>query len=93
MHILRRGCLQLGTVEIRRKIIDRERSRSTCLDGRDNVRKVFLSSPFSDELCETVVPFFGDDLGLESMCFGFGAFGARGFELADAELGERPVVI
>ena len=76
-----------------RHIIDRERSRSTCLDRSANVRKVFLPCPFSDELRELVVPFCGDDVGFESVGFGFGAFCARGFELAHAKFGERPVVI
>lgn len=52
---LRRGWLQLPSVEIRRQIIDRERPWSTCLDRRDNVRKVFLPGPFSNEFCELLV--------------------------------------
>lgn len=90
---LRPRCLQRRTVAIRRPIIDRERSRSPCLDRSANVRKVFLPSPFSDELREFIVPFGGDDVGFESVRVGFGAMCAGGFELADAELGERPVVV
>ena len=91
--VRRPRCLQRRTVAIRRPIIDRERSRSPCLDRSANVRKVFLPGPFSDELCELIVPFGGDDVGFESVRVGFGAMRAGGFELADAKLGERPVVI
>lgn len=92
-HAIHRGCIQLGGIGIRRQIIDRKRSRLTCLDGRDNICKVFLPSPFSDEFRDIVVSFCGDNLGFKPVSFGFGAFCTRGFELADAELGERPVIV
>ena len=93
MRTVRPGCLQLGGVKVCRHITDRERSWSTCLNGRDNVRKVFLSGPFSDEFCEIVVPLCSDDVGFELVRFGFRAFCARRLELADTKLGERPVII
>ena len=43
-------------VKARRHTMDRERSWSTYLDGRDSVRKAFLSSPFSGEFCELHSP-------------------------------------
>lgn len=74
-------------------VIDREWSRSTCLDDRDNIGKVSLSGPFSDEFREIVVPFCGDYVGFKLVCFRFGTFRARGFELAHTKLGECEVVI